>query len=138
MGRTVRIFTHLDGIEGGGYARANFRGGYAQVLRPEGGVFLDEGGNHLVFGVLEDHADLRANLREQLFGGCVFAIHKHLASGGQEQGVAVARQGGLARSIGAKEGDPFTAVDGEGDVFKRRLGRFRAARVAVGDAIKLD
>ena len=88
---------HLHGVVD---AAAHLAGGHAQVLQGKGHVLFHHGGHDLVVGVLKDHAHLLADVVELGVVGGVHPLHRDGAGLGQQDGVEVLGQGGLAAPVG--------------------------------------
>ena len=97
-------FVHAHGLQGVIHPAADLLGGDSQVFRGEGHVLLHHVGHDLVVGVLEDHANRLTDVQKQGIVGGVHAADVYLAPGGQEDGVHVLGQGGLAATVVAQNG----------------------------------
>ena len=83
--QSSQLEASADEIERLVHPTADFLGRNAEVFGAEGDVLLDDGGNELVIGVLEDHADPSAKLIEVLLGHIlardVAAVDQNLTRG---------------------------------------------------------
>ena len=64
MWGVLGVIFHADGFQGIIHKRAYFGRGDAEIFGGEGDIFLNDAAYYLVIGILEDHADCRANLKE--------------------------------------------------------------------------
>src|SRR5450759_3256538 len=111
---------------------------HAEVLRAEGHVLLDYGGDDLVVRDLKHHADGRANGDDVVGLLGVQAANEHVALCGEQQGVEVFGQGGLAGAVVADDGkilarEHVDADVGEGSYWVRGQGV-----VVEGDVVNPD
>ena len=67
----VRILTHTDRRQRGIHPLPQLRIGYAEILRSESNVLLDNGRDQLIVRVLEHHANLSAQLQQVFLGQVV-------------------------------------------------------------------
>ena len=117
---------------------ADLGGGHAQVLRGEGHILLHHAGHDLVVRVLEHHAHPAADVQQGRLVGGVHAIHVHLAVGGQEDGVEVLGQGGLARAVVAQDGHEGAGLDGQADPVQHRGGHPLLGGIAEEQVLGFD
>jgi hypothetical protein len=77
--------------------------GNAEVLQAKSYVVLDERGDEAVLGILEENAEVLADLER--FGGRVAARDQHAARLGPKEAVQEADEGGLAAAVRADHAD---------------------------------
>ena len=99
VGGVLPVLVHAHGLEGVVHPPADLRRGHPQILRGEGHVLLHHVGNDLVVRVLEYHAHGAADVQQFILVGGVDAVHVDFAAGGQQDGVQVLGQGGLAGAV---------------------------------------
>ena len=75
-------------------------------------------------GLLHDHADATAQGSRVYFAG-VGALQQHCAAGGLIQPVQHAKQGALAGSTGAQDGENLSLVEAKADIAQQRFGAVR-------------
>ncbi len=96
---------------------------HAQIFRAKGHIFFDNGGHHLVVGVLKHHAHGRTDVEQvQCVGGAPI-FDEDLALGRQEQCVEVARQGGFARAVVAEDRHVFARLNRQVHAAQRQRRR---------------
>ncbi len=106
-------------------------GRVALVDGAKGDVVEDGGGEELVIGILEDEADGGADGAQVLLvDGQPTGVD--LTSLRQQQAVEVEKQGGLAGTVGADQGDFLAGLDLEGDV-REGLAAIRVVVAKTGD-----
>jgi hypothetical protein len=133
MGRALFEADQADFVEGIGDKLREVSGGQAELLWAEGNVFEDGGAEELVVGVLKEEPDGSADVFE-VVGDDGRTVDPD-GGGGEglgEDAVEVLEDGGLARAVGADEGDGFAGGDGKAHV------RHRSRAVAVGEVEAAD
>ena len=103
MGRVGAVFVHTNGLQSVVHAAADLLARYAEVLRCKGHVLLHHVGDHLVVGILEDHAHRAADVQEPLLVGGVQAKDVDAAALRQKNGVKMLGEGGFAAAVVAKD-----------------------------------
>ncbi len=112
MRRPVRVLRHADPLQGPPHHGVQLGAAQPGGGRAEGDVLADGRHEELVVGVLEDDADLAADL------GHVGAADREPGDGdgaraSGEDAVQVQDEGGLAGAVRAEQGDPLAAPDGQ-------------------------
>ena len=109
----------FDEFEGFDYAAVGLFGGDVLFVEAIGYVVFDVEGVE-EGGLLEDHADLRAELVEVALGhgGDLLAEDADGAGVGAEEAIGELEQDGFSGAGGAEDDEGLAAVDGEGDVFE--------------------
>jgi len=107
-------------------AGAHLGFGQAEVHRPKGYILPHRAGEELVVGFLGDERHAASQFGEFGAGVVDEITGKQDVAGGRAQGaVAMPEQGGLARAVGAQQGEARAGSDGERDVRQRRRARRR-------------
>ena len=104
VGGVLPELVHAHRLQGVVHPAADLLRGHPQILRGEGHVLLHHVGYDLVVRVLEHHAHGAADVQQLLLVGGVHTVHIHLAPGGEQDGVEVLGQGGLAAAVVAQNG----------------------------------
>ena len=103
---------HVYHVECACHEAIDALGSKAEIARPKGHILGHGFGEELEFGKLEGQADALAHASRRL-GADVAAVEEHATARGFEQGVEVLGEGGLARAVGAHEGQ----YGASGDVY---------------------
>src|SRR5215212_4375025 len=133
MGLAALVTFEADGPYSPGDPIAHLLAGDAEVLEAEGDVVLDEGSDEAILGVLEEDAQVPADLEG--FRGRVAAGHPHQARVGQQKAVQEADEGGLPATVRTDHADVLASAEPEADLVER--GVFRA-RVRVAHSLARD
>ena len=108
---------------------------HSQIFRGKGHILLHHVGDDLVVRVLEHHAHPAANLQQARLVLRVHALHIHLASAGQQNGVQAFGKGGFARTVMAQHHHKASFFNGRVHTpqgqnrlrpFLRRIGEFQS------------
>ena len=113
--RGVALFVDAGQFHGFVDAGADLLRRHAEVLRRKGDILLDDGGDDLVVRILEHHADLLAHIVEVIFVAGVHPLDQHRARFGQQNGIEMLCQRGLAAAVRAQHGDKLAAPDVNAD-----------------------
>ena len=108
------VLGHAHGLQGLVHPSAYLIRGDAQILRGKGYVLLHHTGHNLVVRILEHHAHGAADVQQPALVGGVHALHPDLSPSGEEDGVEVLGQGGLARAVAAQHRHKFARPDVQG------------------------
>ena len=122
--RCLALFVDACQLHGLVDAGADLRRRHTQIFRRKGDVFLHDGGNDLVVGVLEHHAHLLADIVEMLLAAGVHILHQHGAGFGQQNGVEMLGQGAFAAAVRTQHRHKFTAANLHRNAVHRIAGLF--------------
>ena len=111
VGGGVSVGFEVELPEGFIHPAVHLRRWDGQVFQPEGDFALHGRGHQLIVRVLEDHADALADLEAVLGIVDGESVDQHLSGLRQVQTVETAGQGGLARAVGADDGQAFPRAD---------------------------
>ena len=117
-------------------AAPDFLRRHAEILRAECHVILDDGGDELVVGILEHHADLLPDAPDLVDILRIHAVDAADAARRQQQRVEVLCKRRLARAVRAEHGDKFSRLDGERDIRERPVLVFLARMVDMREAVE--
>ena len=132
---------HVDGLERLMHALADLIGRHAEVLGAKGHVVLDDRRDELVVGILEDHADLLADLPELRRVGRRCRVEAADAAGPrrrQQECIEVLRERRLARAIRPEDRDERPRLDREVHLIERTVLLLRARIIAVREMLQLN
>ena len=111
MRGVLPVFIHSHGLKGGVHPLADLRRRDPQIFGGKGHVLFHHIGYNLVVRVLEHHAYGAADVQQPGLVGGVHAAHPHLAPGGEQDGVHMLGQGGLAGAVVAQHGHEGARFD---------------------------
>lgn len=97
------------------HAATDLRGRQGKVARTEGHILLYRHPDDLVVRILEHHPHPAADLLPGSGVAGLHAVHGHRSGRGNQQGIEVFDQGGLAATVGADQGRVRSLDKGETD-----------------------
>ena len=109
---------HINGFERTIHTCPDLVGRYADVLRAEADILLDDGGDDLVIRILEDHAGFLSDIPDLLFILRIAATDEHGSLTRQVETVNQLRQGRLAGTVVAEHTHEAPGLDGQVDVIQ--------------------
>ena len=116
---SIAFFVDTGQLHGLVDAGADLLRRYAEVFRRKGHVLFNDGRYDLVVGVLEHHADLLTYIVEVIFVAGVHPLDQHRARFGQQNGIEMLCQRGLAAAVRAQHGHELAPPDLHGDAVER-------------------
>ncbi len=107
------MFPHAHLLEGVTYYRREATLRYAQILRTEGNVLLDNGGNQLIIGRLKHHSNSTTHFSRGRGIGSVPLVNGYRAITRLQDTVQVERERGLAGPVRSENCDVLSRFHGE-------------------------
>ena len=141
MRRKLAVMRHVDTGERLAHSRADLIRRHAEVLGSKGDVIFHDSCDELVVGILEDHADLLADLPELRRVGRRCRVEAADAAGPrrrQQECIEVLRERRLARAIRPEDRDERPRLDREVHLIERTVLLLRARIIAVREMLQLN
>ena len=141
MGRVGAVFVHSDRFQGVVHAAADLLRRYAEILRRKGHILLYHVGNHLVVGILKDHAHRAADIQKPLLIGGIQPEDVYAAAFRQKDGVKMLGEGGFSAAVVTKNRHKAALLNIQIQAFKDTnrfslvLGRIGEAQLFGGDCV---
>ena len=138
MGRMLPELIHTHRPERIVHPLTDLRRRDADILRPEGHIFLHNGGNQLVVRVLEHHAHRLPDVKELVLIGGIHAVHITGTAAGQQHRIEMLCQGALARAVVSQHCHELPFPDGDGEVLQHRDHLSVVRFIAEADVLRTD
>ena len=141
MRRKLAVMRHVDTGESLAHSRADLIRRHAEVLGSKGDVIFHDSCDELVVGILEDHADLLADLPELTCIGRRSRVKPVDAAGArrrQQECIEVLRERRFARAIRAEHRDECPLLDRKAHIVECTVLLLRAGLIAVREMFQLN
>ena len=138
MGCVGAVGAHAYDLQSLVHPTADLIGGDTQIFRRKGHVLLHHVGDDLVIWVLKHHPHRAPHFQPLLVPAGVHAIDVDCAAAGQENGIHVLGQRGLAAAVVPQDGHKGASLDFQGNVLEDLDGLAFFLIVLEGDVVKLN
>ena len=120
--RPLPVSRHLHGVQRPIDPALDLPPREAQILRPEGHIFLHHRGDDLIVRYLEYHSHLGANGQSMSWIASIHPPDPHISHGGAQESVHLFGQRGLPRAVAPHQSHVLSLLDVKVDITKGHYG----------------